>query len=417
MKVLRQQRIGIKGVVDWRRLVKIFWGLLNGLWAIPLVVVFRLLQPLVLFRFGTIRSDRIGHFVTDSAEQKARLQVRDGKRLDFYWLPTRTANQQWLRMIQREMPVLNCTRHIDDWNRRLPGGERHSRPSTYSESRDKEGLYYRYDCGFDFTVEEDRMCRSWLSSIGWSDGELVVCVLVRDSVYLAEDQITTRYDKVSKDRWSYHDYRDSNIFNYLPALTWLADQGVWVFRMGKLMEKPLNAGHPRIIDYAFSTRRSDLLDVWLFANCSFCISTSTGPDSIATVYRRPILYLNASPLGHLTTYSNSLWAPKNLFWIDDDSPLRLKDYLTHTYFHSQKYHDAGLRFQELTQEEIVEFVQEFWDRQHQTWQSSEEDLTLQHKFWGVLRGWDGYQNWHGWCHPNAGAATSWLRRQRKDFFD
>jgi len=127
--------------------------------------------------------------------------------------------------------------------------------------------------------------------------------------------------------------------------------------------------------------------------------------------------LNASPLGHLTTYSNSLWAPKNLFWIDDDNPLRLKDYLTHTYFHSKKYHDAGLRFQELTQEEIVELVQEFWERQQQTWQSSEEDLTLQNKFWGVVRDWERYENWHGWCHPNAGVATSWLRRQRRDFFD
>ena len=362
-------------------------------------------------------SKRIGHFVADGAEQKARLCGRDPKQVDLFWLPAQTSNQQWSQMIHREMPVSNWTRYVDDWNRRLPGGELHCRPSTYTKSRDKEGLYYRYDSRFSFTTREDHFCRSWLSSLGWSDGEPVACVLVRDSAYLEKHDIPREPGQASKRDWSYHDYRDANIFNFLPALQWLAEKGVWVFRMGKLMREPLCSNQPRIVDYAFSEDRSDLLDVWLFANCSFCISTSTGPDVISTIYRRPILYLNASPLGHLTSYSHSVWVPKNLFWAKDNKPLQLKEYLSHSYFNSQQYQEAGLRLQELSEREIFEHIQEFWGRFHQTWEDSEADLSMQHKFWQALEHWEDYEKWHGWRHPDAGVATTWLRRQGKDFFD
>ena len=46
-------------------------------------------------------------------------------------------------------------------------------------------------------------------------------------------------------------------------MEWLADQGVWVLRMGKIMERPIPTEHPRIVDYAFEPNKSDFLDIWL----------------------------------------------------------------------------------------------------------------------------------------------------------
>ena len=52
----------------------------------------------------------------------------------------------------------------------------------------------------------------------------------------------------------------------------LAEKGYWVFRMGKAVEDVFNVEHPRVIDYAQSNERSDFLDIWLMANCYFCIT-------------------------------------------------------------------------------------------------------------------------------------------------
>ena len=46
--------------------------LINGVWAVPAVLLIRSLRPIVFIRMGTLESRRIGHFVADGAEQAAR---------------------------------------------------------------------------------------------------------------------------------------------------------------------------------------------------------------------------------------------------------------------------------------------------------------------------------------------------------
>ena len=91
---------------------------------------------------------------------------------------------------------------------------------------------------------------------------------------------------------SYHDYRDCNIENFTPGIKYLLNKDFFVFRMGKLQKKKLNLKNKNYLDYAFSKYRSDILDVWLMANCEFCISTGTGFDQISRVFKKPILYVN-----------------------------------------------------------------------------------------------------------------------------
>ena len=51
--------------INYRSLLTI----LNGVWAIPIIIVIRIIRPFLLIRFGTFFSNRIGHFVGDSAHQ------------------------------------------------------------------------------------------------------------------------------------------------------------------------------------------------------------------------------------------------------------------------------------------------------------------------------------------------------------
>jgi putative glycosyltransferase (TIGR04372 family) len=108
---------------------------------------------------------------------------------------------------------------------------------------------------------------------------------VRNSAYL-----TKLYKGASTD---YHNYRDSNIKNYILAAEALAARGYFVIRMGATVSQPMMTEHSNIIDYAYNGMRSDFMDIYLGAKCSFCISTGTGLDAIPEMLRRPIVYVHS----------------------------------------------------------------------------------------------------------------------------
>ncbi len=382
--------------------------LVNGIWAIPFVLLIRALRPMVLIRLGTLFSARIGHFASDGAEQVARLQQQPPNTVDLYWLGP-TSNSQWERMIRRSLSVHSWVRYLDWWNKALPGGSAHERPSSSTRSRDVEGLYARHDVKIPFLPTETDKALAWLRGKGWSDGEPFVCLLVRDAAYLANDPFQGDGSPSAYERWGYHDYRDSDIDTYIPAIRWLAEQGVWVIRMGKLMEKPLPNGIEHVIDYAFDPGKSDLLDIWLFANCTGCITTSSGPDEVSVLYDRPLLYVNALPFGLFVSWSRTIWVPKRLRWSGTRRELSILEYLANCWWTSAEYQAAGILIVNLSSEEILVAVQEFWQRCLETWQDTPEDQARQDEFWDICLAWPDYSRYHGWRHKEARIGAGWLR--------
>jgi putative glycosyltransferase (TIGR04372 family) len=382
--------------------------LINGLWAVPSVLLMRALRPIVLVRLGTLESARIGHFVIDGAEQLARYQQQPANTSDWFWLG-KTCNSQWERMIRRALPVHAWVKYVDRWNKVLPGGSAHERPSSYTRSRDVEGLYARHDVKIPFLPAESTEALTWLRSKGWKDGEPFVCLLVRDDEYLAQDSLHGNGNSRACEGWSYHDYRNSDIDTYVPAIQWLAAQGVWVIRMGKLMAKPLPTGMDHVIDYAFDPGKSDLLDIWLFANCNGCISTATGPDTIPLVYGKPILFVNALPLAGFSSFSNSIWVPKPLRWIDSGQLLSITEHLTNGFTRSVEYAATGIDILDMTSSQITSAVQELWQRIAETWLDDIADNQRQSHFWDICMEWPEYSELHGVRHPDSRVGSAWLR--------
>ena len=384
--------------------------IVNGIWAVPAVVAMRALSRWCLVRVGTLNSGRIGHFTVDGAEQIARFgpAALPAKVIDWWWLSP-TCNRQWELMVRRTLAVHWWVRYLISWNLRIPGGGRHSRPSSLTSSRDTEGLFVRHDVKLPFTPRESEAARAWLRKQGWTDGEPFVCLIVRDAAYMAEDPMQGSGGPAQKSDWEYHDYRNSDVETYLPAIEWLVSHGVWVFRMGKLMAKPLPGGLERVVDYAFDPERSDLLDVWLFANCQGCISTATGPDGIALIYQRPILYVNALPLGHLGSFANSVWVPKHMNWRDSGKQLSLRECLEHTYLRSEEYDAAAIEISDLDPGEIKAAVEEFWLRCTGCWNEAPVDQKRQDDFWEQFTAWPEYGKFHSWRHPHARVGAAWLK--------
>lgn len=110
---------------------------------------------------------------------------------------------------------------------------------------------------------------------------------------------------------------DVNIFNseplkYLKGIKEAISRGYTVIRVGdnSMSKLPKIDG---LIDYPFSKYKSEFMDIFLAAECSFCAGTSSGFWTVPFIFNKPILLLNYLPiLDYYLLNNNSLFLPKKL---------------------------------------------------------------------------------------------------------
>jgi len=351
---------------------------------ILVLFVVRIIRPVLLLQIGCIIAPRIGHMAanTDLAlTELASVETKLRSRTKVVWYPSeqRVCNGFLLNLIKRRTTV------VPRWaivvvvrlNELIPGGSVHNFGSH--TDRDTKNLLDRTGPQFHLTIAETRSGNQKLDDIGIPVGAKFVCLIVRDSAYLKTTQ-------PGKD-WQYHDYRDCSIENYVVAAEELTRRGYYVFRMGVVIKYPLNTSNPMIIDYASNGMRSDFMDIFLGANCEFCISNGTGFDAVPFVFRRPILYVNTVPIGWLATFSEKfLLQTRTLVWTETGVRLTLREiFEAHLCVagSSSEYSKAGVSLVENTSQEILDAVIEMVDRIEDKWIETPASASLQQKFWAT----------------------------------
>ena len=386
---------------------KLPFQMLGVLLAIPVVLVVRIIRPIKLVRFGALRSDLIGHMVFDSEYYLSERETLEEHSLDLFYFQTRLVpNSFYPEMLRRHFRISPIYRYMDKLNRMIPNGELHHKVPCTTNSRDIQGYLTRTKTHISFTKQEDRSGASFLKTVGMGLDDRFVCLLVRDSVYK-----TARSKDLGQQKdWTYHEYRDSDIDTYSQAALALAERGYWIFRMGKRVHKPFKVDHPRILDYANSEYRSDFLDIWLMANCFFCISTGTGLDEVSRVFRRPAVKVNYLPIQHISSYSADVTAPKRLYWIGSGQELTLTEHLRANYLSSQQYQDAGIGIKDLDSGEILSAVWEMISREEGWWPSGKDSIDRQNQFWKIMQSSPEWTTYHGVVHPKAYVSDYFIKK-------
>ena len=385
-----------------------FLSILNSIWAIPGALVIRVISPAIRVKIGTLEETRIGHFVADGTEQVMRQEFQPKREFRIYWW-AKPGNSQWDRMLKRELRFFRGARYLFFWNQKIPGGASHSLPITMTGSRDLEGLYSKVSRRPKFTNDENSVAIEWMKKHGWREGQKFVCLITRDESYLSQDYVGS--GKFGRD-WSYHNYRNSDIESYKPGVEWLLAQDTWVIRMGSKTSNQLKCDSPMFLDYSFDDDRNDLMDIWLFANCSACITTATGPDNISLVYGRPLLFLNALPLAQFISYANSTWVPKTLIHNSDLTELTLGEYVQANFVTSKAYEEAGIKVIDLLPNEILTYIQEFWKALVTGNEFSNDDARCMVCVWDELRKLPDYSNLHSAIDLRGKVSNKWLSRFR-----
>jgi putative glycosyltransferase (TIGR04372 family) len=133
--------------------------------------------------------------------------------------------------------------------------------------------------------------------------------------------------------------------------------------------------------------RSDFMDIYLGANCAFCISVGTGFDAVPAIFRRSLVFVNAAPLGYCCTSLSNLLLAKHHIDINSGHELTL-----HKIFslgigfclRSSDYESKNVDLIENTPEEIRDVAVEMVERLNETWQEYPEDEVLQQRFWEIF---------------------------------
>ena len=173
---------------------------------------------------------------------------------------------------------------------------------------------WRLEPATSLTDEELKFGDELRQKLGIPKDAQYVCLGVKEAAYYAS--ITPEKGYGQDMRRQANDSRNVNIENYLPAATHLANLGIYVVRVGSVVNAPLPSDrHPMIIDYS-TTHRTELGDILLGANCKFCLTGTGGVWVFSAIRNKPVAYCDQYELGYkrdmLTQGAHALWSMRTL---------------------------------------------------------------------------------------------------------
>ena len=348
---------------------------------VPCLIIF-ILRPIIQIRLGLLRSDRLGHFAMNHeiflADDECIPTNKRVSNFDIYFFGhVPVCNVQLGLMWQRKLRIWNnpllypCSLILR--SSRIFSGHVCGEP-TYLD-RDVNLSLTRTSPSISFLDHEEVLGNRILQDLGVPSGAPFVCLSVRDSTYT---------EQLGVGDLSYHDIRNADIDNYLKAADALTERGIYVLRMGKTVSKSIDTPNKMIIDYALTSHRSDLMDVYLAQKCLFAMGTPNGFLALPLLFRRPYLETDLPTLGWIYSYSDSsLSLAKSFLDISTGQNLTLSEILASPVaFSNQKvtFNVNGIQLIDNTPEQIRDAAIEMYERVNKSITYSLNDRVLQEEF-------------------------------------
>ena len=383
--------------------VELAWLIL----AFPLVILIRVLHPVLTIRIGMVDLGRIGGIMQGDwylSEKACGKHPNRHYDLFYFCKSTHHVNRQWEKMWRRALhyvPFTKLWEKVILLNRLFPEHDKHEVSNhhvfpnlkTWQEhlrhpKQDKlrnfnermEAVLKNKKANIAFNPKEERYCQSLLEGLGINKDKHYICFHARCPAFL-EMALETM-------DWSYHNYRDSSIHNYIQAAEEMANRGYYAIRMGAVVKENIQSSNPRIIDYATSGQRTDFNDIYLGSHCRFFLCSDGGMSAIPEMFRIPTVYVNWAPiLGISTWVLNGLFIFKKFYLKNEKRFMTFYEIMNIDFFSkdtNEIFEKLNLELIENTHEEISAVTIEMDERLNGTWQISEEDEKLQESFWALF---------------------------------
>lgn len=149
---------------------------------------------------------------------------------------------------------------------------------------------------------------------------------------------------------------------FVEACQYLVAEGFTVVRVGTPTSN-LMPEMDGVIDYANSSLRSEVNDLVLMRECSFVVSTQTGPDALALALRKPVLYVDTLVLSQFFLGTKlATWNPRKFLAHSSVKPLTLDELLQSRFAWMKAPDDfleSGFTFQRSSSGEVMHLVASF----------------------------------------------------------
>jgi putative glycosyltransferase (TIGR04372 family) len=208
--------------------------------------------------------------------------------------------------------------------------------------------------------------RAELRRMGVPEGAWYACVHVREPGYLNEGPTSSEAA------------RNGDIRNYIPAIEEIVRRGGWVIRIGDPTMRPLPP-LPHCIDYAVSSFKSEVMDVFLAASCRFLIGTTSGVVIISEVFGVPVGAAEYYPIGGMLHTPLDVIIPKPYRERATGRMLFFEEYLKMPFaftYDSNQFASLGLEALPSEPEDIRELAIEMLARTEGKWPYDAEDEKL-----------------------------------------
>ena len=350
-----------------------------------LCIIIRLMSPWIIIRIEKAPSSNFGNFCFSLGiyyiKKKLKINQLKKKHLDLLYISQndKIYNKQLAKMWKRKIKFFPgyFLEPIHLINRLIPGWKIHNIKILSTElEKDVDNLIEKC-LPLDFTQEEETYGKEILKKFGLKPDDKFVCLQARDSAY-SHKKISPRFRD-----WSYHNYRNYNIDDFVMAAESLAERGYYVFRMGVVVEKPLNSKNKKIIDYANTDLRSDFMDIYLSAKCLFSVTTDSGFYELPYLFRKPTAILHC-PVGRFPAYSDKfLLTTKKHVLENEKKELSLSEIFSYELAYccdARDFEKKGVKLIDYTPTDIKDLAMEMTDIVESKEKPNLENDKLQNKF-------------------------------------
>lgn len=342
----------------------------------PFLIIIVIIRPVLLIRFGCLDIQRIGiishieHYLLHDRNKKKKTRT-----LDIWVIGGGNYNKQFHILLKRKFLIIQ---ELNVFYKVL------ILLSKYIKIYSKHIVVFyngtaRLDRGpiqLNLTKEEIKEGEFIIKKFGIPPNSKIICVACRDSTYLK--------NKFPSKNFSYHNYRNCNINNYIPAIKTLIKKGFYVVRMGRIAEKKLNIKSKKFIDYPFHPLKNDLMDFIFAYKCYFWIGGHAGLDNLAVTFRKPLLDLNMAPIADLKITSKKTILCLKIHKNYSGKKLSMNKILTSPVIkchHTHEYKMNKIKLEELKGNQIKDIVLETIKLMKNSWKiKNKNDIKLQKRF-------------------------------------
>lgn len=356
-----------------------------------ILILFKyILAPFFEFKIGLLYSDKTGRFLANTEFYLRKRSLRKNKKLKIHFLIAgRTVNHQILKMISRKVLLiksisihnyLNKVKKITSdsnlWiNLNLTGW---LRGKDWTEPKSQ----------LSFSLKEENKGKKLLEDLGLSKSDKFVCIFAKDNLY--SDDPTNPPPPNSF--WGTKDFRNCNIKNFMNAAEFLAQQNIFVIRMGP--HKPsevLTTSNSKIIDYTGKIRSNlkdaEFADAYLSSKCEFFIGCTSATYLFASIFNRPVAHTNMIPYGETGRNLKDIFIYKKCIDKRNNKTLSISeamnagiagDWLTEEKI--LELEKQKIFFEENSSEEILDLTKEMYQRLNNDWILKDDEKLIQEKF-------------------------------------